>query len=87
MLAAYRVLEAEHVVSVRRGAGVVVRPLVSSPETPATQDVAHIRERLEQVYVDAILAGVSQESLRALANEVWDRPPGHAGAQVRPAGS
>ena len=87
VLAAYRVLEAEHVVSVRRGAGVVVRPLVSSPETPATQDVAHIRERLEQVYVDAILAGVSQESLRALANEVWDRPPGHAGAEVRPAGS
>ena len=70
ILAAYRALEAEGIVLLRRGARATIHPrLAQRPAQP--DDVARIRTALERARTDALLAGLTPPMLRALAAEVF----------------
>lgn len=76
VIAAYRALEAENIVLLRRGSRAMVHPrlaqlpaLTQAPTSP--DEVAALRAMLERVRTEATLHGVSLEELRALAAEVF----------------
>jgi DNA-binding transcriptional regulator YhcF (GntR family) len=71
VLTAYRVLEAENIVLIRRGARAVVHPRLALPAEPRPADLRRIRAALERTRTDAVLAGIPPERLRALAAEVF----------------
>ncbi|HEX6818098.1 MAG TPA: GntR family transcriptional regulator [Ktedonobacterales bacterium] len=71
VLAAYRALEAEGIVLLRRGSRAVVHPrLVSSPE-PGPRDFERVRSMLERVRIDALLLGLTPTMLAQLAADVF----------------
>jgi GntR family transcriptional regulator len=76
VLAAYRALEADNVVLLRRGARAVVHPRLARPPNPRPADLARVRTLLERVRTEALLAGLRLETLRALATDVFNRGPG-----------
>jgi GntR family transcriptional regulator len=75
VLAAYRALEADGIVLLRRGSRAVIHPRLAAAPLPASEDIAHVRVLLERVRTDALLLGLTPEMLRALAEEVFSAPP------------
>jgi DNA-binding transcriptional regulator YhcF (GntR family) len=71
VLAAYRALESEGIILLRHGARAVVHPRLARAVEPRVDDVERIRAALERTRTDALLLGLSLESLRALAVEVF----------------
>ncbi len=71
VLVAYRALEAENIVLLRRGARAVVHPRLARPAPLSQDDVGRIRAALERVRTDALLLGMPLDRLRALAGEVF----------------
>lgn len=73
VVAAYRALEAEGVIVLRRGSRAMVHPRLgeraAAPASPG--ELATLRAMLERIRVEATLRGVSIETLRALAAEVF----------------
>lgn len=73
VVAAYRALEAEGVIVLRRGSRATVHPRLGeravAPTTP--DELAMLRAMLERIRVEATLRGVSIETLRALAADVF----------------
>ncbi|HUY75491.1 MAG TPA: GntR family transcriptional regulator [Ktedonobacterales bacterium] len=70
-LAAYRALEAEGIVLLRRGARATIHPRLAQTPVPQPDDIARIRAALERARTDALLAGLTPTMLRALATEVF----------------
>jgi GntR family transcriptional regulator len=75
VLAAYRALEAEGIVLLRRGSRAIIHPRLATAPRPAPADIAHVRSLLERVRTDALLLGLTAEMLRALADEVFAATP------------
>jgi GntR family transcriptional regulator len=76
-LAAYRALEADGIVLLRRGSRALIHPRLATAPVPAPADLAHVRSLLERVRTDALLLGITPEMLRQLAAEVFgDATPG-----------
>jgi GntR family transcriptional regulator len=71
VLVAYRALEAENIVLVRRGARAVVHPRLARPAPLRADDVGRIRTALERVRTDALLLGMPLDHLRTLADDVF----------------
>lgn len=72
VLAAYRALEAEEIVLLRRGTRAVVHPRLARRPEPRADDLGRIRAALVRIRTDALLLGMSLERLRALAGEVFE---------------
>lgn len=72
VIAAYRVLEAEQVVLLRRGARATVHPRLAAPPAPGPGDIARIRADLERARTAARLLGIDTRALRALVDEVFE---------------
>ncbi len=73
-LAAYRALEAEGIVLLRRGARATIHPRLAQTPIPQPDDIARIRAALERARTDALLAGLTLAMLRALAAQVFGEP-------------
>src|SRR6185437_16809723 len=71
VLAAYRALEAEGIILLRHGARAVVHPRLARAVEPRIDDVERVRTALQRIRTDALLLGISLESLRALSAEVF----------------
>jgi GntR family transcriptional regulator len=72
VVAAYRALEAEQVILLRRGSRAVIHPRLARPtEPPAPSALSRARALLEHVRTEALLLGISPEALRRLAAEVF----------------
>ena len=74
-VAYYRALESEGIVLLRHGSRAVIHPRLSRPATPAPADLARLRAALERTRTEALLAGLSLGTLRALALEVFADAP------------
>jgi GntR family transcriptional regulator len=83
VLAAYRTLEADGVVLLRRGSRAVIHPRLAKATLPAPADLTRIHALLERVRTDALLAGMTPQQLQALAEQVFAADP--ASAQTTPA--
>lgn len=71
VVAAYRALEAEGIILLRRGSRATVHPRLRLPAAPQPTDVARVRSMLERVRVDALLLGLDLQTLRSLAAETF----------------
>jgi GntR family transcriptional regulator len=71
VLAAYRQLDSDGVVLLRQGSRAVVHPRMARPEPPRTADLVRLRALLERTRIDARLAGLTANALRALIAEVF----------------
>jgi GntR family transcriptional regulator len=72
VLAAYRALEADEIVLLRRGTRAVVHPRLARHPTPRADEIGRIRAALARIRTDALLLGMPLERLRALAAEVFE---------------
>ncbi len=72
VVAAYRVLEAEHIILLRRGARAVVHPRLARRDTQQPEAVPRVRALLEHVRTEALLLGVEPSTLRSLAGEIFE---------------
>lgn len=70
VVAAYRALESEQLVLLRRGSRAVIHPRLARPSAPSPNAVGRVREMLRHVRTEALLLGMSAEALAALAAEV-----------------
>jgi GntR family transcriptional regulator len=70
VVAAYRALEAEELVLLRRGSRAVIHPRLARINPPPDA-VGRVRALLEHVRTEARLLGLSAQSLAALAAEVF----------------
>jgi GntR family transcriptional regulator len=75
VLAAYRALEAEDVVLLRRGSRAVVHPRLARPAAPDAAALGRVRALLERVRTDALLLGLTPAMIRSLAEEIFAAPP------------
>jgi GntR family transcriptional regulator len=75
VLAAYRALEADGVVLLRRGSRAIIHPRLARATLPAPADLTRIHALLERVRTDALLAGMTPEQLHALAEQVFADHP------------
>jgi GntR family transcriptional regulator len=82
VLAAYRALEADGVVLLRRGSRAVVHPRLAKATLPAPADLARISALLERVRTDALLAGLTPGQLHALAERIFADDPASGAAQT-----
>ncbi len=71
VVAAYRALESERLVLLRRGSRAIIHPRLARPVAPPPDALARVRTQLEHVRTEALLLGVTAETLRALAAEVF----------------
>jgi len=71
VLAAYRALEADGIVLLRRGTRATIHPRLAATPAPRPGDVAQVRSLLERVRTDALLLGLTPAMLHALAREVF----------------
>ncbi|MGO8950556.1 MAG: GntR family transcriptional regulator [Ktedonobacterales bacterium] len=71
VVAAYRVLEAEHVILLRRGARAIIHPRLARRDKPQPDAVPRVRTLLEHVRTDALLLGMDPVTLRSLAREIF----------------
>jgi GntR family transcriptional regulator len=71
VIAAYRALEAEEILLLRHGSRARIHPRLAQPAEPQPADVARIRAGLERVRTEALLTGLSRDTLRALVREVF----------------
>src|SRR5215813_6367410 len=82
VLAAYRALEADGVVLLRRGSRAVIHPRLAQATLPAPADLARISALLERVRTDALLAGLTPGQLHALAERIFADDPASGAAQT-----
>jgi GntR family transcriptional regulator len=82
VLAAYRALEADGVVLLRRGSRAVIHPRLAKATLPAPADIARISALLERVRTDALLAGMTPEQLHALAERIFADEPTPSASSV-----
>jgi len=71
VLAAYRALEADGIVLLRRGSRAMIHPRLATAPIPAAEDLAHVRSLLERVRTDALLLGLTPAMLHQLAEGVF----------------
>lgn len=77
VVAAYRALDAEHLVLLRRGSRAIIHPRLARPATPSPDSLTRMRAHLEHVRTEALLLGISSATLRMLAAEVFGAPHSH----------
>ena len=82
VLAAYRALEADGVVLLRRGSRAVLHPRLAQATLPGPADLARISALLERVRTDALLAGLTPEQLHELAEEIFSADLAAGGSSV-----
>jgi GntR family transcriptional regulator len=82
VLAAYRTLEADGVVLLRRGSRAVIHPRLAQAALPGPADLARISALLERVRTDALLAGLTPEQLHELAEEIFSADLAAGGPSV-----
>lgn len=82
VLAAYRVLEADGIVLLRRGSRALIHPRLATAPVPAPADLTHVRLLLERVRTDALLLGLTPDMLNRLAAEVFGGPTPDAAANA-----
>jgi GntR family transcriptional regulator len=70
-LAAYRALEVEGIVLLRRGTRATIHPRLAQTPVPQPDDIVRIRAALERTRTDALLAGLTLTKLRVLATQVF----------------
>jgi len=70
VVAAYRALESEQLVLLRRGSRAVIHPRLARPSAPSPTAVERVREMLRRVRTEALLLGMGAEALAALAADV-----------------
>jgi len=75
VVAAYRALESEQLVLLRRGSRAVIHPRLARPSAPLPTAVERVREMLRHVRTEALLLGMSAEALAALAADVVHEEP------------
>jgi DNA-binding transcriptional regulator YhcF (GntR family) len=80
VLAAYRALEADGIVLLRRGTRATIHPRLAAPPTPRPGDIAQVRALLERVRTDALLLGLPPAMLHTLAQQVFSEMPSLDGA-------
>lgn len=71
VLAAYRALEAEGIVLLRRGSRATVHPRLTNSPEPGPMDFARVRSMLERVQTDALLLGLTPAMLAQVAEQVF----------------
>src|SRR5579863_9776234 len=71
VVAAYRALESEQLVLLRRGSRAVIHPRLARRNAPPPSAVERVRAQLAHVRTDAFLLGMSAEALATLAAEVF----------------
>jgi GntR family transcriptional regulator len=76
VVAAYRALDSEHLVLLRRGSRAIIHPRLARPGAPSPDSLARMRAHLEHVRTEALLLGIGTDTLRVLAAEVFgaERP-------------
>ena len=87
VLAAYRALEADGIVLLRRGSRALIHPRLTTVPQPAPRDFEHVRAMLERVRTDALLLGLTPAMLHQLADEVFRGVPAEASASAAAAES
>jgi len=75
VLAAYRALEADGIVLLRRGSRAIIHPRLAQTTPPGPADLARISALLERVRTDALLAGLTPQQLHALAEQIFAADP------------
>jgi GntR family transcriptional regulator len=68
---AYRELERQGIIRLRQGSRATVLPVDRASVQDHAQNIAHLREQLEQVKTAAILLGVPLAELRDLAQTIF----------------
>jgi len=71
VLAAYRALDSEHLVLLRRGSRAIIHPRLARPIAPSPDSLTRMAAQLEHLHTEALLLGVSTDTLRVLAAEVF----------------
>jgi DNA-binding transcriptional regulator YhcF (GntR family) len=71
VVAAYRALDSEHLVLLRRGARAIIHPRLARPVVPPPEGLTRVRAYLEHVHTEALLLGISTDTLCELAAEVF----------------
>ena len=71
VLAAYRDLEAEHIVVLRRGSRAIIHPRLAGASTPGQRDYDRVRALLMRARVEATLSGMTLDELAALARQLF----------------
>jgi GntR family transcriptional regulator len=71
VVAAYRALESEQLVLLRRGSRAVIHPRLARPSALSPDAVERVRTLLRHVRTEALLLGMSADALAALAAEVF----------------
>jgi DNA-binding transcriptional regulator YhcF (GntR family) len=74
VVAAYRALDSEHLVLLRRGSRAIIHPRLARPVAPSPDSLTQMRAHLEHVRTEALLLGISANTLRMLAAEVFGAP-------------
>lgn len=71
VVVAYRVLESEQLVLLRRGSRAIIHPRLARPVVPSPDALARVRTQLDHVRTEALLLGMNADALSALAAEVF----------------
>ena len=71
VVAAYRALDSEHLILLRRGSRAVIHPRLARPMAPSPDSLTHVRAQLEHVRIEALMLGIRMDTLRVLAAEVF----------------
>ena len=71
VVAAYRALDSENLVLLRRGLRAIIHPRLARPIAPTPDGLTRVRAHLEHVRTEALLQGVTADTLRVLAAEVF----------------
>ena len=71
VVAAYRALDSEHLVLLRRGSRAIIHPRLARPMAPSPDSLTRMRAHLEHVRTEALLLGVTADTLRVLVAEVF----------------
>ena len=71
VVVAYRALESEQLVLLRRGSRAIIHPRLARPVAPSPDALARVRAQLDHVRTEALLLGLTPEALGVLAAEVF----------------
>jgi GntR family transcriptional regulator len=75
VVAAYRALESEQLVVLRRGSRAMIHPRLGRRSEPTASALERARELLRHVRTEALLLGIDLDTLRGLAVEVFADDP------------
>ncbi|HLW01919.1 MAG TPA: GntR family transcriptional regulator [Ktedonobacterales bacterium] len=73
---AYRELERQGIIRLRQGSRATIVPVERALLAPPSQALLLIREHLERIRTEAILAGIALEEVRRLADKILGDFPG-----------